>query len=183
MAAEDYPGQIFVVDSQTVCIGQRLLLKEGLRLASEGLAAAEIARRLDEEKNRVRVLALLDTLEYLKKGGRISAAVALAGGLLSIKPVVTVQNGEVAMVGKARGSRQGNNLLRQMVTQCGGIDFSRGVALAYSGLSDELLQKYIADSADLWEGKLDSIPITTVGCSIGTHVGPGAVAVAFFENQ
>lgn len=127
-------------------------------------------------------MALLDTLEYLKKGGRISSAVALAGSLLSIKPVVAVEAGEVAMVGKARGSRQGNNLLRQLVEKCGGINFEKPFCLAYSGLTDALLRKYIADSAELWEGKADLLPIATVGCTIGTHVGPGAVAVAFFEN-
>ena len=181
IAAEDFPN-IRVLDTDTVCVGQRLLLQLGLRLAEEGLDLDAIAARLDEQKHRIRILALLDTLEYLKKGGRISAATALAGSLLSIKPVVTVQDGEVKMIGKARGSKQGNNLLRRLVTDCGGIDFSMPCCLAYTGLSDQLLQKYIADSADLWQGRTDHLPIVTVGCTIGTHVGPGAIAVAFFEN-
>ena len=86
------------------------------------------------------------------------------------------------MVGKARGSRQGNNLLRQLVEKSGGINFEKPFCLAYSGLSDVLLQKYIADSAELWQGKTDALPIATIGCTIGTHAGPGAVALAFFEN-
>ena len=181
IAAADFPN-VRVVDTDTVCIGQRLLLQLGLRLAAEGLSADEIVRQLDDQKHRIRILALLDTLEFLKKGGRISSATALAGSLLSIKPVVTVQDGEVKMIGKARGSKQGNNLLRKLVTDCGGIDFSMPYCLAYTGLSDQLLQKYIADSADLWQGHTDALPIATVGCTIGTHVGPGAIAVAFFEN-
>ncbi len=182
IAAEDYPG-IYVVDSESVSLGQRILVQYGLELAKQGLDAPRIVEKLEEGKKHIRVMALLDTLEYLKKGGRISSAVALAGSLLSIKPVVAVEEGAVAMVGKARGSRQGNNLLRQLVEKCGGINFDMPFCLAYSGLSDALLQKYIADSSELWQGKTDSLPIATVGCAIGTHVGPGAVAVAFFENR
>ena len=182
IAAEGYKDRIFVVDSENVTIGERILVQLGLVLRNQGLSAREIAARLDEEKKNIRLLALLDTLEYLKKGGRISAATAFAGGLLSIKPVIAVEDGLVAMKGKARGSKQGNNLLRQLVEECGGIDFQKPFALAYSGLSDKLLQKYIDDSGELWQGMAEFLPISTVGCTIGTHAGPGAVAVAFFAN-
>ena len=182
IAAEGYEDRIFVVDSENVTIGERILVQLGLVLRNQGLSAREIAARLDEEKKNIRLLALLDTLEYLKKGGRISAATAFAGGLLSIKPVIAVEDGLVAMKGKARGSKQGNNLLRQLVEECGGIDFQKPFALAYSGLSDKLLQKYIDDSGELWQGMAEFLPISTVGCTIGTHAGPGAVAVAFFAN-
>ena len=183
IAAAEFPGKVFVVDSKSVCIGERILVLRGLELAAEGLDAAAVAERLEAEKEKIRVMALVDTLEYLKKGGRISAATALAGSLLSIKPVITLEDGKVEMVGKARGSRQGNNLLRELVHKCGGINFSKPVALAYSGLSDALLRKYIADSEELWQGNAQSLSVTTVGCAIGTHVGPGAIAVAFFEND
>ena len=182
IAAQDYPDRVFVVDSENVCIGERILVQLALTLRDQGLAARKIAARLEEEKKNIRLLALLDTLEYLKKGGRISAATAFAGGLLSIKPVIAVEDGQVAMKGKARGSKQGNNLLWQLVEECGGIDFAKPFALAYSGLSDKLLQKYIDDSGELWQGMAEFLPITTVGCTIGTHVGPGAVAVAFFTK-
>ena len=107
----------------------------------------------------------------------------MAGSLLSIKPVVTVDEGAVAMAGKARGSKQGNNLLRQLVEKSGGIDFDRPLCLAYSGLSDDLLRKYIEDSEELWHGHPECLQLATVGCAIGTHAGPGAVAVAFFMNE
>lgn len=183
IAAEDYPGKIFVVDSENASLGERILIQRGLALRDQGLSAGQIAERLDEEKHKVRLLALLDTLEYLKKGGRISAATALAGSLLSIKPVIAVENGAVAMVGKARGSRQGNNLLRELVLKCGGIRFDKPYCLAYSGFSDELLQKYIADCGELWKAHTDNLPVATVGCVIGAHIGPGAIAVAFFEQD
>ncbi len=184
IAAEDYEGKIFVVDSENATIGERILILRGLELREQGVSAAEIAEKLDEEKKKIRLIALLDTLEYLKKGGRISAVTAFAGGILSIKPVIAVENGEVSLIGKARGSKQGNNLLRELVQKCGGINFNKPYCLAYSGLSDELLRKYIDDSGELWEGQLekDNIPVATVGCTIGTHAGPGAVALAFFEN-
>ncbi len=181
IAAMDYPGRVFVVDSLSLAIGQRILVLHGLELLRRGLSAKEIAVRLEEEKQNVRILAMLDTLEYLKKGGRISAAAAVAGSILSIKPVVTVRDGKVEVVGKARGSKQANNLLRQLVADCGGIDFDRPVALAYSGLSDAMLQKYISDSQELWQGHEDALSVHTVGCTIGTHAGPGAVAVAFYK--
>jgi len=182
IAAEDHNGKVFVVDSENVAVGERILVLRGLQLVQDGFDAAEVKKRLDEEKKHIRLMALLDTLEYLKKGGRISVAAAFAGGLLAIKPVVAVENGEVALVGKARGSKQGNNLLRELVQQHG-IDFDRPMYLAYSGLTDALLQKYIADSAELWEGHIDALPIASIGGTIGTHVGPGAVAVAFFERN
>lgn len=182
IAAQDYENKIFIVDSENACVGERILIQRALVLRGEGLSPEEIVDRLNEEKKHIHVLALLDTLEYLKKGGRISSAVAFAGGVLSIKPVVAVTNGEVSLVGKARGSKNGNNLLRELVTKSGGVNFDKPFALAYSGLTDTLLQKYIKDSAELWQGKTNTLPISTVGCVIGTHVGPGAIAIAFFEK-
>lgn len=181
IAASDYPDRVFVVDSLSVSLGERILLQRGLALKEQGLSAGQIARSLDEEKQKLRLMALLDTLEYLKKGGRISAATALAGSLLAIKPVIAVEEGAVTMVGKARGSKQGNNLLRQLADRCG-IDFSKPFCLAYSGLSDALLNKYIADSSELLSGHEAQIQVATVGATIGTHVGSGAIAVAFFEK-
>lgn len=182
IAAEEYGDKVFVVDSENACIGERIIALRALELRSAGLSAREIAAALDEEKHHVRLLAVLDTLEYLKKGGRISAATALAGSLLAIKPVISVIDGEVALIGKARGSKNSNNLLRELIAKSGGINFDKPYSLAYSGLTDILLQKYIEDSSELLEGRTQNLPITTVGCIIGTHVGPGAIAVAFFDR-
>lgn len=180
IAAEDYPGKVFVVDGQTVAIGSGLLVEHALQLAAQGLSAQAIAEEIAEKRGKVHVLALVDTLEYLKKGGRISATVAFAGGLLNIKPVITIADGVVEMVGKARGSKQGNNLLVQEIQKAGGVDFSMPLMLGYTGLSDALLRKYIEDSAPLWADRRENLPVSIVGSVVGTHVGPGAVAVAFF---
>ena len=183
IAAEEFPGKIELVDSLNAAIGERLLVQLALKARDEGKNAQEIGKLLNEQKHNIRLIALLDTLEYLKKGGRISSATAVAGSLLSIKPVIAIENGEVVTLGKAHGSKNGNNMLRTLVEKSGGINFEKPYCLAYTGLSDTLLQKYIADSVSLYEGKTDYLPIYTIGSTIGTHVGPGAIAVAFFGRK
>ena len=181
LAAEEYPN-IYVVDSQSVAIGTGVLAQYAVELAQQGMGAEEIAQVLTHQREKVCVVALLDTLEYLKKGGRISKTVAFAGGVLNIKPVVTVQDGAVALIGKARGSRNGNNLLVEKIREAGGVDFERPVLLGYTGLSSALLEKYVDDSKALWADHVDKLDGCLLCSVIGTHVGPGAVAVAFFRK-
>ena len=181
-AAADYP-EVHVVDSKNVTIGQSLPVLYALRLVDEGLGAAEIAEKVEAVVGRVCLLALLDTLEYLKRGGRIPKSVGAIGELLSIKPVVGVEDGEVVMLGKARGSKNGRNQLHQQVEKHG-IDFTMPVLLGYTGLSQKLLKKYLDDNRAIWEDVVaeEDLPITSVGATIGTHVGPGAIALAFFAR-
>ena len=181
IAVADFEN-IYVVDSASATIGAAVLTELALRYLDEGLEAKEIAARLEEEKKRILIVALLDTLEYLKRGGRISKTVAFAGAVLNIKPVIAVSDGEIMVLGKARGSIMGNNLLEQEIEKAGGVDFSAPVLLGYTGLSDLLLRKYIEDSRRLWEEGLDEVRFTTIGSVIGTHAGPGAIAVAFFKK-
>ena len=181
LAAEDYPN-IYVVDSQSVAIGTGVLAQYAVELAQQGMGAEEIAQVLTQQREKVCVVVLLDTLEYLKKGGRISKTVAFAGGVLNIKPVVTVQDGAVALIGKARGSRNGNNLLVEKIREAGGVDFERPVLLGYTGLSSALLEKYVDDSKALWADHVDKLDGCLLCSVIGTHAGPGAVAVAFFRK-
>lgn len=184
IAASQAKGHVRVVDSLNVCVGERILVQLACRLAAQGLSAAQIADQLETARYRIHVVALLDTLEYLRKGGRISGAAGAVGELLAIKPVISIDEGRVVVLGKARGSKNGRNLLNQQVKAAGGIDFSMPLALGYAGLSRKLLDKYIADSHDLWaEGYPDgSLPVYTVGATIGTHVGPGAIALGFFRR-
>ena len=182
-AAAEAKVVVRVVDSMSVCVGERVLVEYALRLAAEGRSAVEIADELTAARDRICVVGLLDTLEYLRRGGRISAAAAGVGQLLSIKPVITIEGGEVKVLGKARGSKNGRNLLNEQVVGAGGIDFGLPVALGYAGLSDKLLRKYIEDSRGIWEAGFPDgeLPVHTVGATIGTHVGPGAIALAFFR--
>ena len=181
IAAEDFDN-IYIVDSASAAMGSGILVELAFRLLDSGMRAEEIAETLEEEKKKIVIVALVDTLEYLKKGGRISKTVAFAGTVLNIKPVLSVIDGEINMLGKARGSKMGNNLLVQEIDKAGGIDFSKPVLLGYSGLSDALLVKYIEDSKPIWEKGLDKVRYTTIGSVIGTHVGPGAIAVGFFRK-
>lgn len=176
--------EVHVVDTKSVTVGEHILIDYALRLVDESRSAAEVADAVEAAVDRVCVVALLDTLEYLKRGGRISAAAGTLGEMLSIKPVITIDDGEVAILGKARGSKNGRNLLRQQVEGAGGIDFDMPAMVGYSGLSDKLLRKYLEDSRVLWEHGIaaEDIPTIMVGATIGTHVGPGAIAVAFFRQ-
>lgn len=173
---------VYIVDSKTVAVGAGILTELALSLADMGLSAKEIYERLEREKEKILVVALVDTLEYLHRGGRISKTVALAGGLLNIKPVLSITDGEIKMLGKARGSKQGNNLLVTEIEKAGGVDFSKPILLGYTGLNDTLLKKYIEDSASLWEQSGQTLRYTPIGSVIGTHAGPGAIGVAFFKN-
>lgn len=183
LAAENYPGKVFVVDSLSAAIGERILCDYALCLIAFKKTIEEIIAKLEEKKNQIQVIAVLDTLKYLRKGGRISPLVAFTGEMLSIKPVISVTNGEVKLVGKAIGSKKSNNLLMQLVDKCGGIDFDMPYGLVYSGLSDEYLQKYLRDSEVLWKEHVKDvkdIPSYMIGSTIGTHIGPNAIGVAFF---
>ena len=184
-AAASFDGGVYVVDSKNVTVGERVLVDYALRLVGEGLSAADIATALEQAREDIYVVGLLDTLEYLRRGGRIPASAAALGKLLSIKPVITIEDGAVELLGKARGSKNGRNLLTQQVEAAGGIDFAMPIALGYAGLDDALLRKYIEDSRHIWESHvaLEDLPVHSVGATIGTHVGPGAIALAFFTQR
>lgn len=181
IAAEGRDG-VRVVDSLNACIGERVLVEYALMLAERGLPAADIASQLEQARSRVHMLALLNTLEYLRRGGRIGSAAAAAGALLALKPVVTMANGEVGLLGKARGSKNARNLLVELVGEHP-IDFAMPFCLAYTAGGEPMLKKYVRDSSDLWEGIVDALPICSVGATIGTHAGPGAIAVAYFSQE
>ena len=190
IAAAPFKESVFAVDSENATIGERLLAERAWALREEGLSAADIAYCLDQEKKDIRLVASLDTLEYLHRGGRISGAAAAIGGLLSIKPVVGVVDGDVVVLGKARGSKASRNMVFEEIEKAGGVDLTRPIWVAYSGLSDKTARKYIADSLAIAteKGLISSpdeieMPLTLVGAVIGTHVGPGGVAFAFFARE
>lgn len=179
IAAEDFEGKVFVVDSENAALGERCLVMRGLELRDQGLSATEIAAKLETEKKEIRLFGLLDTLEYLKKGGRISATVAFAGSLLNIKPVITVEDGLVAMAGKSRGLKAGSKLLMDLMEKSGGVDFDRFACFAYSGLDSSNAHSFAAECGAQYQ----SLPVVSVGCTIGVHVGPGVTAVAYFAKN
>lgn len=183
IAAEEFPGKVKVIDSKSVAIGSAILAEYALSLFEKGFSTEEIEAEVLKKREDIIIVALIDTLEYLKKGGRLSKTAAFAGSLLNIKPVVSVEDGEINILGKARGSKQGNNFLVKEIEKAGGVDFSMPLLLGYTGHDPYMLEKYKEDSRFIWEGNVENIRETCIGSVIGTHVGPGAVAVAFFRND
>ncbi len=178
-------GTVRVVDSLNMTLGERIVVQYALQLLDAGATADEIADALEANVGRVHIFGLIDTLEYLKRGGRISAAAGTVGELLSIKPVITVTDGAVVILGKARGAKGGRTLLHREIANVGGVDFAMPGALGYSGASDAKLRKYLDEYRDLWEGSIseEELPISQVGAAIGCHVGPGGIAVAFYGKE
>ena len=183
LAAQEYPGDVYPVDSENVTIAERILVEYALRLVKQGEDAASIASELDHIKKEIHLVAVLDTLEYLKKGGRISKVEAFAGGILSIKPLISIENGEVAVIGKARGSKQSNIALAENIRRIGAIDFTKPYYFGYSGLSDERVKKFIDSNPDIWQGAVEPLPIYRIGGTVGTHAGPGAIALAWIADK
>ncbi|MDO4478313.1 MAG: DegV family protein [Lachnospiraceae bacterium] len=173
---------IRVIDGGNTAMGLGVMVKYAIRCVEEGMSLEEAEKAIREKREKCVLVALLGTLEYLQKGGRVSKSVAFAGTLLNIKPVIALKRGELSMLGKARGSKKGNNYLIEQV-KAHGIDYDMPILLGYTGCSDELLSQYMEDNHELWEGKIPAPERAQAGSTIGTHIGPGAIAVAFFEQD
>ena len=178
IAAEDYPGKVFVVDSMNIAISCAVMVEYALRLVEEGKTAQAIAEELTAIREKVHLLAVVDTLEYLQRGGRVSKAVAIAGGMLAIKPIIGIVDGKVEMIGKARGNKAANRMMNQEAEKLD-IDFTKPVMLGYTGVDDSLLRKYMAECEGFWP---EGTPAMVVSGVVGAHAGPGAVACAFFAK-
>ena len=183
VAAKSFAPHVTVIDTEQFCVSEAVLVEEAVRLREAGRSYEEIVAAIRKDLKKAHVVAVFDTLEYLRKGGRLSAATAFAGTLLSIKPVLTITDGIVDVLGKARGSRGRSQMMIQTIRKLGGIDFDRPVWFAYSGCSDSLLQKFIEDSKELYRGLEKTFPVATAGAAIGTYAGPGAIAIAFFSKE
>ena len=181
IAAEEFPGKVFVVDSRTAAIGSGVLAAYALQLADKGMSGQEILEELIAARKQIRLYFMVDTLEYLKKGGRLNSAVAVVGGLLNIKPILQVsQEGEIGMLSTARGMKKAFATLTELSKKEGGADFTKPVLMGYTGAKDENLAKYREEAAELWPAETAQ---AMIGSAIGVHVGPGAVAVAYFCGE
>ncbi len=180
-AAAEYPDKIFVVDSLEVSVGIRLLVEEALRMAAAGVSASQIVAKLEQDRKDIRFLALLDTLEYLRRGGRISNVSAALGTLLAIKPVVTCTDGKIVVMEKARGLKNGRATIADIIRNEGGFDFDRPLCIGYTGNSDKPVRQFLKSCPDLWQGK-GEVPVSSIGATIGTHTGPGGFLLAYFAK-
>lgn len=179
-AAKSFNGKVIVIDSLNAALGERLLGLYALELAKQNLSASEIAEKLNVKKLKIKLYAVIDTLKYLKKGGRISAATAFFGEMLSIKPIVSVIDGKVEVIGKAKGNKKGNQYLISKVDEVGGIDFDMPYGLLYSGNDKSNINKFTEECEYLFANIKPGL--FCLGCTIGTHIGPGAVGLAFFTK-
>ncbi len=180
-ASKKFNGKVRVIDSLNATIGEKILCKLALRLIEEKKSLNEIVDELELAKKNIVVMGIVDTLEYLKKGGRISATVAIAGTLLSIKPILQIIDGEIKMFSKAIGLKKANSVMNNQVKTNFKIDYNLPCELFWSGFNDEYLQKYAKDENMPFYNK-QNVGITALGATIGTHVGPNAVGLAFFRK-
>ena len=181
MVAKDYPN-IHVLDSYNASVGTGVLAEYALQCVEKGMNLQQLIDHLEEKKADIGVFARVDTLKYAVKGGRVSKTAAIAGNILNIKPLITIRDGLVVMAGKARGIKKANKLLMDKVAELG-IDYSMPLLLGYSGVNEDSLTEFIKMGKSLWEGHLDHPDRTQICSSIGCHMGPGSVAIAFFMDR
>ncbi|HYY90151.1 MAG TPA: DegV family protein [Chloroflexota bacterium] len=170
-AATVDPARISIVDSGSVSIGQAWLVEEAARLAAEGAAPAEIVGRLEQMKPRLRILAVLDTLEFLQRGGRIGRARALVGTLLNVKPVLGVRDGEVHPIERVRTMAGALRRMVELVVGLGSVERLGVVQGAADEHADQVERQLRARYPDL------TIDRGELGPVVGTHAGPGVVGV------
>ena len=173
------PEKIFVVDTLNTTFGLGLLVEEALRMREKGLSAAQIADALAALKSRVRLLAMVDTLKYLKMGGRISAATAFVGGVLGINPIISVVDGRVEAIGKARGRKAAFDWIADRVRQ-DPPDLAYPVFFGHSAAPQSL-----EAAIDYFSQLLgcEDILSAEISATVGTHVGPGATGLAYIAKE
>ncbi len=181
IAAEDYSDTIFPVDSLNATVGELIIVQRALQLIDEGKTAKEIQEILNEEKHDIVLVAVVDTLKYLYKGGRVSATTAFVGNALSIKPILAIEKGVIVQKGQARGTKKANAVLNSFIKESG-ICYNKPVAAGYTGLSDEQLLRYFEESKDIYQDNAAKIGQYSIGGTIGTHVGPGAIIITYFAK-
>ena len=170
---------VLFVDSGHVCLSEALLVRLAVQLRDSGKTAGQIAAILEHAKEHLHLVAAIDDLKYLRKGGRLPAAVAVAGGMLGIKPLITIKEGKVAMAGKARGLPGAYVALFKKVEELGGISAAVPALAGYTLSAREVqpIQTYLQENL----GRNEAL-VRQIGCVIGTHAGPGAFGIAFFDK-
>ena len=172
-------GRIFVVDSDTVTFGLGLLVEAAARLRDRGLSARELAAELEALKGRLRLYAVVDTLKYLKLGGRISGAAAVVGGVLGVTPILDIRDGLVQSPAKSRGRKGAFQWMEKRIAQ-EPADLSLPVAF---GHADAL--QIMAECEAYFRPLIPGMEIleSDIGSVVGTHAGPGCAGIAYFVKE
>jgi len=175
----DY-SDIHIVDSTQAIIGLRMLVDLACQLVEQGRSAREIVAELEQAKSRVRLYAMVDTLEYLHKGGRLPASVAVVGTLLKVKPLLTLKDGTLGMIGKGMGTKDALRSLMKIVGEQLNSDPRLPIYFGYTSGEGACGQ-----FRELVEEKFHPRQVQThsVGAVIGAHVGPGAAVLGFLERE
>jgi len=173
-------SHIALVDSQTVTFALGLLVETACILRDQGLPLEALAAKVEQLSRRVRLLAVVETLKYLKMGGRITGAAAVVGGLLGICPVISIENGLVVSVGKGRGRKAGFQLIEKWLREKEAVDTALPVSFGHSNAPQAM-----AECMDYFKGCTAGTQLCPmdIGAGVSTHVGPGAVGLAFFVEE
>ena len=182
MLAEDYEGKVFVVNNQRISVTQRQSVLEAKRMANEGMTAAAIKEKLEETKMESTIYITLDTLEYLKKGGRITPAAALLGTFLRIKPVLTIQGEKLDAFAKARTMKQAKTMMitaakKDMEERFGDPEGDRtSIAVAHSN-NEAAAMEFKKELEEVFPNT-GEIYVDNLSLSVSCHIGPGALDIA-----
>ena len=178
MLSMDFDGKVQVVDNQRISVTLKQSILEAKALAEAGKSAAEIKEILEADKFNSSIYIMVDTLEYLKKGGRITPAVAALGTILRLKPVLTIQGEKLDSFAKARTASQGKNLMLNAIkndidTRFGGAENVR-IMIAYTKDKEAALQWKEEVQAQFPKHEISMNPLSL---SVACHIGPGALAI------
>lgn len=181
MLAQDYDGRVQVVNNQRISVTQRQSVLDAMALAGQGKNAAEIREILEREKFESSIYIMVDTLYYLKKGGRITPAAAALGTLLKLKPVLQIQGEKLDAFAKARTVKQAKNIMIEAMRN----DFAnRFHAPNGEGMYLEMAYTKDLESAETFRKEVEEafpgmeIHMDPLSLSVSCHIGPGALAVA-----
>ena len=181
LASKKFDGKVFVVDTLSATMGGTNMCLYALELIKAGKSAKEVAEELERVKSKLKIFAMVDTLEYLKKGGRVSAAVAFVGGLLSVKPIIAVIDGKVEVIDKGMGLKKSFAKLLEKVNATT-IDFDKPFGVIYSGNDKTNVEKFMEYTSSLWTCGVENVRISPLGSTIGAHIGTGTVGIVYFEK-
>jgi len=164
---------IEIIDSLSVSVGMNYAIQKAASLAGEGSDLARLKAFVEDALARTTILAVLDTLEYVRRGGRIGGASALLGTMLSFKPIVSLKNGEVIAIERPRTRSRAYARIAQLLGESGTVE---AVSIAQS--NDEVGEQLAETVKEVYAGEL---PIYQLGAALGTHTGPGTAAIAIVQ--
>ena len=181
LAAEEFAGRVFVVDSRNLSTGIGHLVLCAAELAAEGEGGAEIKAAVDEKKAKLNVSFVLETLNYIHKGGRCSAVAALGANLLGLRPCIEVRDGKMGVGKKYRGNLKKalSAYVRDRLADTETLDLSR-IFVTHSAADDGIAQEVAALVKEL--APFEEVLITTAGSTISNHCGPNCLGILYYNK-